>query len=148
MKKAILIPVIMLMVSGLSLSTPLSCHHGATALFHIMQHANHVHLHDYNVVERELVLLLPARMALYGLRVSIAPWTPASEAQAKMRRTVTSPGASDELVTVRQIPDTASVFPVLGPVMSPSPLDHVYDSELGPTTWMGLGLDPPPRYIV
>ena len=51
-----------------------------------------------------------------------------------MRSRVTSPEASDDLVTVRQIPDSALVFPILTPALGIGPVRHVYDLESEPTT--------------
>ena len=150
MRQAILVPAITLMVSWLSLATPLSCHHGATALFQVIQHADHDHQHKHHLVEERQVLLLPARVAIYvhGLGVNSATLSPGSEAERKTRSRVTSPEASDDLVTVRQIPDSALVFPILTPALGIGPGWHVYDLEPKPTTWLGPGLDPPPRYMV
>ena len=150
MRQAILVPAITLMVSWLSLSTPLSCHHGATALLQVIQHADHDHQHEHHLPDREQVLLLPARMAVYvyGLSMNIATLSAGSEPQSNTSSTLTSPEASDDLVTVRQIPDSALVVPILDPELFASPAGHVPALEYEPTAWLGPGIDPPPRYMV
>ena len=150
LKQAILIPAITLMVSWLSLSTPLSCHHGATALLHVIEHADHDHVHENHLVGGEQTILLPARMAVYvyGLSMNIATMSAGTERRSDSRSTVTSPEASDDLVTVRQIPDTALVVPILNPALSARPAGHVPAPGTVPTAWAGPGIDPPPRYMV
>lgn len=150
MKQAILIPAVTLMVSWLSLSTPLSCHHGATALLHVIEHAGHDHVHEHHPTARGQVVLLPARMAvyLYGLSVNIATMSAGDEPQRNARSTMTSEEASDDLVTVRQIPDSALVIPILNPALYAGPARYPADVDSEPTNWMEPGLDPPPRYIV
>lgn len=150
MRQAILLPAITLMVSWLSLSTPLSCHHGATALLHVIQHADHDHAHEHHLVARDQVVLLPARMAVYvyGLRMNIATMSAWSEPGGNARSTMATPDASDDLVTVRQIPDSALVVPILNPPMYTGPVRYAADVDSEPTNWMAPGLDPPPRYIV
>ena len=150
MKQAILLPAVTLMVSWLSLSTPLSCHHGATALLHVIEHAGHDHVHDDHPTARGQVVLLPARMALYlyGLSVNVATMSAGDESQSNARSTMASEDASDDLVTVRQIPDTALVVPILNPALYAGPIRYAAVPDPQPTNWMALGLDPPPRYTV
>ncbi len=149
MRQAILIPAITLMVSWLSLSTPLSCHHGATVLLHVIQHADHDHVHEHHLVGGEQTILLPARMAfyVYGLSMNISMMSAGTEHRGNSRSTMSSPEASADLVTVRQIPDTALVFPILNPALAARPAGHVPAPETVPTAWAGPGIDPPPRYI-
>ena len=150
MRQAILMPAVTLMVSWMSLSTPLSCHHGATTLLHVIQHADHDHAHEHHLADREQILLLPARMAVYvhGLSMNIATMSAGNEPRGNARSTMTSPEASDDLITVRQIPDSALVVPILNPALSTRPAGHVPALESEPTAWLGPGVDPPPRYMV